>query len=280
MSIKEIFKGIFDKAFATLGDRMKAYEKNDKRKLEPKTPVIIRLDGRAFHTYTRGFDKPFDDTIIAAMQYTTQKLCEEIQNVKIAYSQSDEITLFLSDFDGKNTQQWFNGEVDKIVSLSSSIATYYFNYYMETNHWFKNPEKRKPANFDARAFNVPKHEVVNCFIWRQQDAIRNSISALAQSEYSSKDLHKKSTAQMLEMLLNKKINWTDLSVVKQRGFCVVKEFFMLDVISDNKEQAPQQATRSRWTIDENIPIFSNDKYYIDLLVTISGIESKYDKMIK
>jgi len=280
MSIIEIFKGIFDKAIKTLGDRMKAYEKTDKKFLEPKTPVIIRLDGRAFHTYTKGFNRPFDDVIINAMKHTTQKLCEEIQNVKIAYSQSDEITLFLSDYDKKNTQQWFNGNIEKIVSLSASIATYHFNDYMERMYWLNNPDRRKPATFDSRVFNIPKHEVVNCFIWRQQDAIKNSISALAQSVYSTKELHRKSTAQMLSMLMDKKIDWDELEVHKKRGFCVTKEFFILDSSEIDHPMAPEKVTRSRWTVDDEIPIFSVDKTYIDILVSIGEIEDKFENKIK
>lgn len=279
MSIKDIFKGIFDKAFITLGDRMKAYEHVEKKCLESKTPVIIRLDGRAFHTYTKGFNKPFDETIIEAMKHTAVKLCEEVQNVKIAYSQSDEITIFLSDYEKQNTQQWFNGNIQKMVSLSASIATYHFNDYMDKNHWNKFPNKRIPATFDARVFNLPRHEVVNNFVWRQQDGIRNSISGLAHAHYSDKELHRKSTAQMLSMLIDKKINWTDLPIHKQRGFCVTKEYFVLDHTELNLPEnvkPPENVMRSKWVVDDEIPIFSEDKTYIDILVMIGELENKIE----
>lgn len=278
MSIKDIFKGIFDKAFQTLGDRMKGYEKADKRKLEPKTPVIIRLDGRAFHTYTKGFKKPYDTVIGNAMKYTTIKLCEEVQNVRLAYSQSDEITLFLADYGNKNTQQWFNGEVDKIVSLSASIATYYFNEYMEKNHWSKFPDKKKPATFDSRSFNIPRHEVTNNFVWRQQDGIRNSISGLAQVNYSEKELHRKSTAQMLSMLEDKKVNWDEMNTYKKRGFCVTKEYFILDASELNipENVKTTEPMRSKWVVDEDIPIFSEDKSYIEVLVSVGELANKYE----
>lgn len=272
MSIKEIFKGIFDKAFHTLGDRMKAYEKVEIKNLEPKTPAIIRLDGRAFHTYTKGFNKPYDEVIGEAMKYTTQKLCEEVQNVRIAYSQSDEITLFMADYGGKNTQQWFSGDLQKIVSLSASIATYYFNEYMEKNHWIKFPEKKKPATFDARAFNMPRHEVVNNFIWRQQDGIRNSIASLAQTHFSDKELLRKSTAQMLTMLQEKGIDWDKQESYKKRGFCVTKEYYVLDPIAEGLEPSK----RSKWVIDNEIPIFSEDRSFIDTLVLIGELENKYE----
>ena len=280
MSIKDIFKGIFDKAFITLGDRMKAYEHVEKKNLEPKTPVIIRLDGRAFHTYTKGFEKPFDANIIAAMKYTTVKLCEEIQNVKLAYSQSDEITLFLADYGSRNTQQWFDGKLDKIISLSASIATYYFNEYMDQNYWSKYPEKnKKPATFDSRAFNMPRHEVVNNFIWRQQDAIKNSISALAQANYSPKELNRKSTAQMVSMLLDKNINWDELETFKKRGFCATKEYIIIDPSEINLPKdikPPDNVTRTKWIIDNDIPIFSEDKSFIDVLVMIGELETEIE----
>jgi tRNA(His) guanylyltransferase len=275
MSIKEIFKGIFDKAFNLLSDRMKAYEQVEKKSLESKTPVIIRLDGRAFHTYTRGFEKPFDGNLIAAMKYTTVKLCEEIQNVKIGYSQSDEITLFLSDYESANTQQWFNGNIQKMVSLAASIATYHFNDFMDKHHWNSFPERRRPATFDARVFNLPRHEVVNCFIWRQQDGIRNSISGLAQAHYSDKELHRKSTGQMLEMLLEKGIVWDDLETYKKRGFCVTKEYFVINPAELNlpiNVKPPQNVKRSKWVVDNEIPIFTEDKSYIDVLVMIGELE--------
>jgi tRNA(His) guanylyltransferase len=277
--LKDIFKGIFDKAYQKLGERMKAYEGVERKSLESKTPVIIRLDGRSFSVYTKGFEKPFDEVIIGAMKHTTRKLCEEIQNVKISYSQSDEITLFMSDYDNKNTQQWFGGNIQKMVSLASSIATYYFNDYMERTYWVNNPDKRRPANFDARAFNVPKHEVVNVMIWRQQDAIKNSISMLAQANFSHRELHRKSTAQMLEMLAEKDVHWDDLETYKKRGFCCTKEFYVLDPSEINVPDhviAPEQVTRSRWAVDDNIPVFSEDKPYVELLVKISEIEDKFD----
>ncbi len=279
MSIKDIFRGIFDKDFKTLGDRMKAYENVEEKRLEPKTPVIIRLDGRAFHTYTKEFIKPHDEVIINAMKYTVEKLCEEIQNVKLAYSQSDEITLLLVDYENKNTQQWFNGRRDKMVSLSASIATYFFNDYMDKNYWFKFPEKRKPATFDSRVFNLPRHEVVNNFIWRQQDAIKNSIAGLAQYNYTESELHRKTTAQMLSMLSDKNVNWDKLDVIKKRGFCATKEYFIIDPSTLNLPKhiiPPETVQRSKWVIDDNIPIFSEDKSYIDVLVMIGELENKFD----
>jgi tRNA(His) 5'-end guanylyltransferase len=280
MSIRDIFKGIFDKAYKTLGERMKAYEQVDRKRLGPKTPVIIRLDGRAFHTYTQGFKKPHDPVIIEAMKYTATKLCEEVQNVRLAYSQSDEITLFLADYGNKNTQQWFDGERDKMVSLSASIATYYFNDYMDRNHWSKNPAvKKKPATFDSRVFNLPRHEVVNNFVWRQQDAIRNSIQGLAQFHFNERMLLRKSTAQMLTMLMEKGIDWEEQPIHKQRGFCVTKEYSIIDVeelnLPDNIK-INEPVKRAKWVVDDDVPVFSDDKSYIDILVMIGEIENKYE----
>lgn len=279
MSITDIFKGVLDKAFNALSDRMKGYEKRRKVHLEPKIPVIIRIDGRAFHTYTQGFEKPFDSAIIEAMKYTTMKLCEEVQNVRLAYSQSDEITLFLADYGSKNTQQWFGGDPDKIISLSASIATYYFNEYMNEHYWSKFPERKKPATFDSRVYNMPRHEVVNNFIWRQQDGIRNSISGLAQAHYTEKELNKKSTGQMLSMLADKDAHWEELETYKKRGFCVTKEYYVLNPIELNLPdhiKVPESVKRSRWVVDDDIPVFSEDKSYVDILVMIGELENKFE----
>lgn len=280
MSVTDIFRGIFDKKFDALGDRMKAYESRNKKYLEPKIPVIIRLDGQAFHTFTKRFQKPFDEVLIAAMKYTTVKLCENIQNVKLAYSQSDEITLFLSDYGGENTQQWFSGNVEKMVSSSASLATAHFNDYLNTHHWNKYPDKKKIATFDSRIFNVPRIEVVNQFIWRQQDAMRNSISALAQSIFSTKELHKKNTAQMLNMLSAINVYWDKMETFKKRGFCVTKEYYTIDPLELSLPEGikpPENIKRSRWAVDDEIPIFSEDKSYIDILVMIGEIDNVFEE---
>ncbi|MFW6122346.1 MAG: tRNA(His) guanylyltransferase Thg1 family protein, partial [Petrotogales bacterium] len=172
----------------SLGDRMKTnYESVSQTKLLRRTPVIIRLDGKAFHTFTKGMKRPFDENLIQCMTTTTRNLVENIEGCEFGYTQSDEISLLLTDYKKFETQAWFDYKVQKIVSVAASMCTAYFNRI-----FFKNYGFGKPAFFDARVFSIPKEEVVNYFIWRQQDATRNSIQMVGQSVFSHKELHGKS----------------------------------------------------------------------------------------
>ena len=254
-----------------LGDRMKEnYENRAKTYLLRRTPVIIRLDGKAFHTFTRGFVKPFDKRLIEAMQETTLKLCQNIQGCVLGYTQSDEITLVLTDYQTLDTDAWFDYSVEKMCSVASSMCTLYFNrifhnkireFVNEHAHVVNDTETygeelsnsvnkvikayknsiEKGALFDARVFNVPKEEVTNAVLWRQNDATRNSISSLAQAYFSHKELHGKNSSQMQDMLMEKHaINWNDLDIPKKRGTAIVKD--------DN----------GKWIIDEEMPILRGD----------------------
>jgi len=214
-----------------LGNRMKSnYEDTYRFKLTRRTPVIIRLDGKAFHTLTRGCDKPFDEIFQWSMVETMRKLCEEVQGVKCAYTQSDEISLLLFDFDRLDTQAWFDYNLQKIVSVSASIATLAFsNAY------------NKQGIFDARAFNIPKEEVKNYFIWRQKDWERNSLQMLAQSHFSQKQLNKKNKADMHEMLHEKNVNWADLEGKWKNGsfmFRDMREWKVLENLILIKDERP------------------------------------------
>lgn len=273
--IQEVFDEISNANFKSVGDRMKAYENDRRKHLVPNVPVIIRVDGRGFSSYTSKFKKPFDELIIKAMQHTAIKLCEDVQNVKVAYSQSDEITLVIVD---PNDQMWYKGNLQKIVSIAAGIATYHFNDYMDRHHWFPHrADEKRPAMFDARAFQVPQHEVNNVLVWRQRDGIRNSISMYAQRHFSQSKLNNKGSAEQLGMLLEKGIDWNKEDLVKQRGFCVVKEFYILDVDKDSvpdEVQAPNNVRRSRWNVDDEVPIFSKDPGFVDVLVNVPDIDDK------
>lgn len=153
-------------------------------------PVVIRIDGKAFHTYTHGFEKPFDAKIVGAMQATTKFLCENIQNCVLGYTQSDEISLLLIDYKKLDTCAWFDNELQKIVSVAASMATMKFNQLME---------EKPTAVFDARAFNIPREEVCNYFIWRQRDGIRNGVNSFARSIFSTKQLQGKNVSEVKEM---------------------------------------------------------------------------------
>jgi len=183
----------------SLGDRMKGYyESRTKYKLPRRTYTIIRLDGKAFHTYTKKLNKPFDAMLMEDMAWTTKHLCENIQGCKMGYTQSDEISLLLTDFDKLNTDAWFDNNIQKMASVASSICTGYFNRRREEDDFGR---MQPLAYFDARVFTIPTAvEVENYFIWRQKDATRNSVSMVAQSKFSHNQLHHKSVENMKQML--------------------------------------------------------------------------------
>jgi tRNA(His) guanylyltransferase len=221
----------------SLGNRMKSnYEDRSRVKLTRRMPVIGRIDGKAFHTLTKGMDKPFDLRFMDSMVVTAKALVAQIQGCKLAYVQSDEISLLLTDFDKLDTDAWFDYNIQKMASVSASMATHYFNQRL--NDYFK---EEKFGFFDARFFNIPKEEVCNYFIWRQQDATRNSIQSVAQANFSHKSLQGLNTSQLQDKLfLEKGINWNELDTVLKRGTCVVKEL-----------------------VDYDIPIFTQDRDYIE-----------------
>lgn len=199
-----------------LSTRMKEYESVTKNRLMLNSPAIIRVDGKAFHTWTKGLQRPFDPNFYAAMAQTAKELVENIQGAVFAYGQSDEISIFLKDYDAVNTQPWFNGSVQKIVSVSASMATAYFNKYaasLEING-------SGLAFFDSRVFNLPLHEVINYFIWRQQDFQRNSVHSVARYYLGHSKCHGLSRNQMIDALaqLEEPVIWGDYSTVFRNGY--------------------------------------------------------------
>lgn len=256
-----------------LAKRMKKYyEEVPKTRLMRRTPVIIRIDGKAFHTFTRGFQKPFDEILIRSMQETMKYLCENIQGCVLGYTQSDEISLILLDYQTFDTQAWFDYEVQKMCSIAASMATMIFNkhfanyislyvyesksYRMDTENHRKYCEalytaKDRGAMFDARCFNIPKEEVANYIYWRQLDASRNSIQMVGQAHFSQKELQCKSCNDIQDLLMTRKnINWNDFHTHQKRGSCCVKD-----------------EANHKWVIDKEIPILKGDdrKYVEDLI---------------
>lgn len=255
-----------------LGERMKEYENVNRFYLTKKMPVIIRIDGKAFHTFTRGLKKPFDIKLMEIMQNTMLFLCNNIQGCKLGYTQSDEISLLVTDYDSIKFSSWFNNNLIKFVSISSSMATLKFNQEvtsfinelekniemkfdcMTNEEYKKNIEllkiwrdKEFKGLFDSRAFNLPKEEVCNYFIWRQQDATRNAIQLLGQSEFKYKELLGKNCNEIQEMLFQKNINFNDCPTDFKRGSCAIK-------------------LNNKWIVDKNIPIFTKDRNYIEKFV--------------
>lgn len=223
----------------SMGDRMKRqYEDRTRYLLPRRVYTILRLDGRSHSNYTQGLERPFSKPYNNAIDETAKYLCQNIAGCKLAYCQSDEITLVLTDFDQIDTQAFFDGNIQKIVSVVASMAAAFFNQ----DHI--RPQKNKLASFDARVFTVAdRQEVFNCLYWRQLDASRNSLSMLAQANFSHKQLHKKKRDDIHEMLYEIGINWNNESTRFKRGSCVIK-------------------TTEGWKIDLDIPIFSQKKDYI------------------
>lgn len=248
----------------SLGDRMKRYESVPKLKLMRRTPVLARIDGKAFHTLTRGMDRPWDIRLQACMWSAANALCKNIQGCKMAYVQSDEISLLLTDWETFTTDAWFGNDLQKMCSVSASIATGAFLATMLTLF----PEKREsllahkglPA-FDARFWNLPKEEVTNYFIWRQNDAIRNSVQMLARSVFSHRQCNNKSGDDLKEMLLEKGTSWDEQKNVNRVGACVVRGTETLTV--DKGKGNVEKIVRNRWVLDENIPVFKEDREYIE-----------------
>lgn len=193
-----------------LGNRMKGYENVTRNYLTRRMPVIVRLDGVCFHTFTKGFEKPFDELLWRTMTEVADKLCKETQNCVCAYTQSDEISLVLVDYYNLNTDVWFGNNIQKICSVIAAKASVYFNNFLrdeisknENNIRYQElllKISNKYAFFDARCFNIPREEVLNYFIWRQKDCQKNSVSVIAQAYFSNKELYKKSTRERIEMI--------------------------------------------------------------------------------
>lgn len=226
----------------SLGDRMKEYEGRNQYYLQKRTPVCIRVDMRAGHTFTRGFVRPFDEVFGNAMVRTMEYCAKNIGNCVFAYCQSDEITFILVDYAKLETDAWFDYRTDKLCSIAASMATFAFNRFfememnvfkashtiMDTNEWAY-PEAgalygaymlsaSRGAMFDARCFNIPKEEACNLVYWRQLDATRNSIQMVGQANFSHNELQGKSCNMIQDMLHEQRgINWNDYPTRWKRG---------------------------------------------------------------
>ena len=284
---------------SNLAARMKEfYENVPKTNLMRRIPVVIRIDGKAFHTFTKGFKRPFDEVLIKTMQETTKYLCENIQGCVLGYTQSDEISLVLVDYQRFETSAWFDYEVQKMCSIAASMATMAFNKFFYENVFLYNgmasvdmsnkkyPYKevyakavKKGAMFDARVFNIPKEEVTNYIYWRQLDASRNSIQMVGQANFSHKELQNKSCNDIQDMLMEQKgINWNDYPTVCKRGTAVIKKIiareeksFIDDMLEDSFDNVKNNIIKqtSKWIIDKDIPIFKGEgREYIEKLVMV------------
>lgn len=257
-----------------LAGRMKSYEEVSRRYLLPNMNNIIRLDGRAFHTYTMGLDVPFDMDFIKAMDEVAAYLCAKIDGAKFAYVQSDEISICFTDYDTTETIGWFDGCADKIVSVAAAMCTARFNQIrflqrlekVKTLPAYDVISNQRLAEFDARVFQLPnKDEVVNNILWRQRDCTRNSIQAVAQSMFSQPELEYKNTDVLQDMIFKRSgINWNDYDPKLKRGRFIIKRTF----------QNEADATRAVWESVEG-PILSKDRdFLLNLLPTETIVVQK------
>ncbi len=264
----------------SLGNRMKNnYEDITRFKLPKRTYSIIRLDGKSFHTYTKNLKRPFDLDFINDIDETAKYLCDNVQGVKLAFVQSDEISLVLTDFDKLNTSSYFDGNIQKIASVTASISTAKFNQLRmirnintktQDTNWEKVTGKTFKLNidqcidtmlatFDSRVFTIPtKTEVINYLIWRQQDTVRNSIQNVAQSLYSQKELHCKNTKQLQELIFQKGINWDNYDAKLKRGRLIIKDNTKyIDKYTKQKTNwysiAPEIFTQNKDLLNELLP---------------------------
>jgi tRNA(His) 5'-end guanylyltransferase len=249
----------------SLGDRMKGYESAIDHRVIRRSPTIIRLDGRAFHTFTRrylndvGVDMPFSNNMHECMLTTTKWLVANVQNCVLGYKQSDEISLLLNDWETLETQQWFDGKVQKIVSISASMATAAFNVEAVNKGIIPNLEYiGNLATFDSRVFTLPFAEVCNYFVWRQQDIIRNSVQMLGHHHFSQKQLHAKTNDEVKEMLISEKgIHWENSPTWAKYGAVVYRN---PDVLSSS----------SRVIADTAPPLFTQDRRYVERFLEVQN----------
>ncbi|MBD0383268.1 tRNA(His) guanylyltransferase Thg1 family protein [Paenibacillus sedimenti] len=239
------------------GNRMKDYENVFRHSLPRRLPVILRIDGCHFHTFTRGMAKPFDELLTKALWETCKYLAQNMMGCKLVYHQSDEISILLTNYDKLTTQSWFDNNIQKMVSVSASMATAKFNEEIRKYY----PDKEL-ATFDSRVWVLPHDEVTNYFLWRQQDATKNSISMVSQAHFPQKELQGLDGKQLQDKLfVEKGFNWNDLPVWQKRGVCITKQSYLKG-----------DAQRNKWDVDMDTPIFSQNREYINQYVYLNRNE--------
>jgi tRNA(His) 5'-end guanylyltransferase len=266
-------------------ERFKRYESSYNLLIPPRTYTIVRVDGKGFSKFTKSMNKPFDEDFSEAMNYAAIELCKEF-NPDFAYTQSDEISLVFTDF-AIEAQQMFDGKIQKLCSTTAAKAAASFNkklLMIKAEKCFQSETfdleelKNNTYNlmrdishgqavydtmFDSRVFIIPDfREVGNYFVWRQQDATRNSISMAAEKVVGKKAIVGKNGSQRQEMMFEKGVNWNDYKTQFKRGVVIVKEEFEMD--------APKSPTgkvmRKRWVVDEDTPIFTKNREYLNSLI--------------
>lgn len=247
-----------------LPDRMKKYEEAARVEFPRRMPLIIRVDGKAFSKLTSSLpDKPFNRDFISVMETVATALCMEVQGAELAYSQSDEVSVLVHNYKTFDSEPWFDNQLQKIVSVSAAVASAAFTA-KSWRMWQKSPEDIectdiKPAYFDARAFVLPEGEVANYFMWRQQDAVRNSVQMHARSLFSHKECHGKNVVTMKEMCAAAGSPWENLTPTIRKGRCVKKNYV--------------NGVRMGWHVDTDIPMFGEKRSYIESLLATQSEEA-------
>jgi tRNA(His) 5'-end guanylyltransferase len=248
-----------------LGDRMKEnYENRTRFYLPRRTYTIVRVDGKAFHTYTKDCEKPYDTELMLAMDVTAAYMCRQMQGAVFAYVQSDEISVLLTDFAKNETAAWYDGNLQKLASVSASLATAGFNIFMRD--LVTRPIK-EPAHFDARVFTIPDPtEVYNYLVWRQKDAVRNSIQMAAQAEFSPKELHAKDCHELVSMLyIDRNINWSDYPAGCRLGRLIEPQYGAKTVEFTHKKTGEKQTievTERQWRASEDLTVFTENPEWL------------------
>lgn len=248
-----------------LSDRMKSYEHKFRHLLPEKAYSIIRIDGKAFGTYTGDLKKPYDEQFMSDMDSTAKFLCQNIQGVKIAYIQSDEISLVLTDFDNETTQAWFGRNIQKMVSVSASLATAKFNEL----------RPNKLAFFDSRIFSIDsKVETMNYLIYRQEDACKNSIQMLARTLYSHKEVKDKSLDEMIVMCEKKQRSWETCPEGFQRGRIILKQDLVVKNENPTSFNPDPTFIRSSWEISPAFRFVKDKQKLLDLIIDVDNEKTK------
>lgn len=232
----------------TLGDRMKAYEDAYRVYLPPRMPIVIRVDGRAFHTLLKGANKPFDHEVMFAMDRVLTELAEHAQGCVLGYTQSDEASIVLQNDRNNDTQQWFGGNLQKIITAAAALATKTFNRFGVTNKTFGslNDKHVREATFDARAWIMPWEDVPNYFLWRQQDYKRNAISMAARAMFSHKDCVNKDTDMLLLMMEAKGVKFHEQYSNRERfGYFVTGQERLPEIGDTNYQELNEVINRER-----------------------------------
>lgn len=249
-----------------LADRMKKYEEAARTTFPRRMPLIVRVDGKAFSKLTSSLpDKPFNRDFISVMESVAMTLCMEVQGAELAYAQSDEVSVLVHNYKTFDSEPWFDNQVQKIVSVAAAVASAAFTA-KSYRLWQKSPEDIecfdiRPAYFDARAFVLPEAEVINYFVWRQQDATRNSVQMLARSIFSHKECHGKSTLEMMGMCEKAGQPWEKLTPTIRKGRCILKNY------------CPHSGARQGWKVDADIPMFGQDRDYVERLLATNDPEA-------